>query len=253
MSFEDFKRTVLQAAPLAKQICLHLMGEPLAHPEFSHIIKFCEENKIILQITTNGILLEKYKELLCSKTIRQINFSIQSYKDNYPERPIEDYLVKILDFSRYLNENNPETYINFRLWNVDIASKENEDVISYIERYYQVEINRNVNVAHRKSKRIWNKVYLHFDTRFEWPSFEIEHQGTKGRCYGLVNHIGIHADGVVVPCCLDKEANINLGNIFDSSLSDIINSQRAQNIKSGFENGIRVEKFCQHCTFINRF
>lgn len=253
MSISDFKKCVLQAAPLAKQICLHLMGEPLAHPDFREIINFCEQHQIILQITTNGILLEKYKDLLCSQIIRQINFSVQSFKDNYPDKPVEDYLLKILEFTRFLNEKNPETYVNFRLWNVDLESSENEDVISYMERYFQIEINRRVDVAHRKSKRIWNKAYLHFDTRFEWPSFDLPHQGTKGRCYGLVNHIGIHADGVVVPCCLDKEANIPLGNIFDSSLSEILDSQRAIAMKRGFENGIRVEKFCQHCTFINRF
>ena len=79
------------------------------------------------------------------------------------------------------------------------------------------------------------------------------HQGTKGRCHGTVNHIGIHADGSVVPCCLDKDANINLGNAKEQSLIEILTSERFTNMKNGFLNGVLVEDFCQHCSFINRF
>ena len=122
-----------------------------------------------------------------------------------------------------------------------------------IEAYFEVTINRNIEVGAIKSKNIWNRLYLHFDSRFEWPSFLNEHQGTQGRCHGAVSHIGIHADGTVVPCCLDKNAVINLGNIKEQSLAEIVASDRFTAMRNGFMNGVLVEKFCQHCTFINRF
>ncbi|MAF90243.1 MAG: radical SAM protein [Bdellovibrionaceae bacterium] len=253
MSLEKVQHAVLQAKAFSKQICLHLMGEPLAHPEFEKIVSFCEEQSVSLQITTNGILLQRYQEILCSKAVRQINFSLQSFTDNFKHKPIDEYLFKILKFTKYLEQRSPDCYVNLRLWNNGIESKENELIFRLVEKFYEVTINRNVDVSFKKSKKVWNKVYLHFDSRFEWPSLEIPDQGSSGRCNGLKTHIGIHADGSVVPCCLDKEANINLGNVFEEDLSEIINSERAVRMKRGFENNKRVEDFCRHCSYINRF
>ncbi len=96
-------------------------------------------------------------------------------------------------------------------------------------------------------------MYLHFDTRFEWPDLENKSFGSNGRCNGLIGHIGIQADGTVVPCCLDKEAILNLGNCLETPLSDILNDKRATEMRDGFNNGKLVEDLCKRCDFIKRF
>ncbi len=256
MSLEDFKRILAEAAPLAEEVCLHLMGEPLAHPEFSKILRVCEEAGAQIQLTTNGVVIDKRAdEILNSKIIRQINFSIQAYKDNFPNRPLEGYLNSIINFTKDAFEKKPEMYINYRLWNQSESrdERENEEFYGLIEKAFNIEINRNVQVESIKSKKLLNRLYLHFDSRFDWPSMDLPFQGSKGRCHALISHIGIHADGTVVPCCLDKEAEIPLGNCLESDLVSILNSERAIAMKTGFQNNQRVEKFCQHCTYINRF
>lgn len=257
MGPSDFEKVLLEAKPLAKQVCLHLMGEPLAHPNFTQIMQLCEKHDVPVQITTNGVVINSRKEvLLQSKVLRQINFSIQSYKDNFPNRDFSVYLKPILEFSKELNEVSPDTYVNYRLWNLGRSEKimaENEEVFRTLETFYDVEINRNTQVESIKSKRIWNRVYLHFDSHFDWPSWDLPNQGTVGRCHALKSHVGIHADGTVVPCCLDKECQIPLGNAIDESLESILNSKRAVAMRKGFDENKRVEEFCQHCTYINRF
>jgi radical SAM protein with 4Fe4S-binding SPASM domain len=253
LSPSNFQHIIKQAAPLASQVCLHLMGEPLAHPEFREIIKYCEDYEVAVQITTNGLLIKKYQDFLIgSKSIRQVNFSLQSFKDNFPEKPIGPYLGDILDFSQAANLGAPEMFINLRLWNLE-SNEDNEDIFKFIESKLGVQINRRVDVGGIKSKRIINRLYLHFDSRFEWPSLDLPYRGTQGRCNALIGHIGIHADGTVVPCCLDKEAQIPLGNCLERSLVEILNSPRAQSMKKGFQTGILVEKLCQHCSYIKRF
>jgi radical SAM protein with 4Fe4S-binding SPASM domain len=253
MSVEQFKHVVSQAAPLANEVCLHLMGEPLAHPKFADILTACDEVGVKVQITTNGLLLAKQESLLLShKCIRQINFSLQSYKDNFPHKELSGYLTPLMDFTRELHEARPEVYINFRMWNVGTKS-DNEEIFELVERYYQTEIKRNIQVENIKSKRVWNRVYLHFDSRFEWPSLDYPFQGEVGRCHALVSHIGIHADGTVVPCCLDKEAELALGNCYETPLKDILNSSRAVSMKEGFLANKLKEKLCQHCDYIQRF
>lgn len=254
MAPNSFETIVEKVKDHAEEVCLHLMGEPLLHPQFSEIVKHCEDNNVLINLTSNGILLDRYKKLLFnSKALRQINFSIQSFKDNFPQKELTPYLDGLMLFIKELHELRPEVYVNLRLWNLGDKAFENEEVIQFLEKEFETTINRVVDVASIKSKRIWNKVYLHFDSRFDWPSFYLPPQGDKGKCHGLKSHIGVHADGTVVPCCLDKEAVINLGNLTEQSLEEILMSKRAQTMLNGFNQGKRVEKLCQHCTFINRF
>lgn len=254
MNVDDFEKILIQAKPKAKEICLHLMGEPLAHPKIKEILQICDDNDVQIQLTTNGILINRYQDLIInSKCIRQINFSLQSYKDNFPNKDLRQYLIPILGFTLRLFEARPQTYVNLRLWNVDSNTSDNEEIFSEVEKFYEIEINRSVDVGNIKSKRIWNRVYLHFDSRFDWPDMKLPHQGDTGRCHGVLNHIGIQADGVVVPCCLDKEAQINLGNCLEEDLDSILNSSRVNAMRSGFQNNKRVEELCKHCTYISRF
>ena len=254
MNLVEFEAILKQVAPLAEIVCLHLMGEPLAHPKFLQILEICEKYNTQIDLTTNGILIKRYTEqIVNSKCVRQVNFSLQAFKDNFPNKDITPYLIPIFDFIKLGHEVKPSLYTNLRMWNQDSNASDNEDIFVHIENHFEVNINRNIEVGAIKSKNIWNRLYLHFDSRFEWPSFLLPHQGTQGRCHGILNHIGIHADGSVVPCCLDKNAVINLGNAKEQSLADIINSERFQAMRNGFLNGVLVEKLCQHCSFINRF
>ena len=85
MSLNKFENIISQAAPLCDEVCLHLMGEPLAHPKFKDIVELCKVYNSRVMITTNGLLLKKYKDfLLSSNTVRQINFSLQAFTDNFP-------------------------------------------------------------------------------------------------------------------------------------------------------------------------
>ena len=90
------------------------------------------------------------------------------------------------------------------------------------------------------------------DNLFQWPDLNSAKKN-NAFCHGLKTHIGILVDGTVVPCCLDGEGIINLGNIFEESLSNILNNNRTMNVIKGFENNKCVEELCSRCAFKNRF
>lgn len=258
MSAENFKIILPKVLPYTDQICLHLMGEPLAHPEFKEILDICNFYKAKLNLTTNGTFLNKYgfETFLKSPALHQINFSVHSFKDNFPSQDIRPYLFDILQFSKMALTEKPELYINYRLWNlpgVTTTRDENQDVIDHICEYFQMPINERVDVGFKKSKNITGRVYFHFDTRFEWPSLLSPTQGEIGFCHALSQQIGVHANGTVVPCCLDKEAGIPLGNLFEQELEEIFQSKRCQSMKQGFEKQRLIEDLCQKCTYIKRF
>lgn len=258
LSTDDFRKILKQVLPHTEQICLHLMGEPLAHPEFPQILRICEEEGAVIHLTTNGTFLSKYgfDTFLKSKAIRQINFSIHSYKDNFPGQDIRPYLYDILAFSKEALVEKPELYINYRLWNMlqtREALKENQDIIDHVCEFFQVPVNENVDVSFKKSKNVTGRVYFHFDSRFQWPSYADPERGDKGFCHALSQQIGIHADGTIVPCCFDKEAGIPLGNILEQSFEEILASPRLVAMSEGFKKNLLVEELCRKCTYITRF
>lgn len=257
MSIELFQNILNQVSSLTKQICLHLMGEPLSHPKFSEMILICEEKNIKINLVTNGTLLrEENRVILLSSAFEQINFSLHSFLDNFPNANPDQYLDKIFNFTELAFIERPDLYINFRLWNLDDVhgSKTNNlEMLDRICKRYNIATPRSIDVRKKKSIKIKNRLYFHFDTEFIWPSLDLPVLGTKGRCHGLSSHFGIHADGTVVPCCLDKEAGIPLGNIAKQSVLEILNSMRAKTIVKGFQENRLVESLCQHCQYIERF
>lgn len=257
MSLSDFKKFALEAKPLTKQICLHLMGEPLAHPQFDQIMNICDELNLRIFLTTNGTLIRKHQEkLLHWKSLDQINFSIHSFFANSSKGSLADYLNPILNFCEQAVKINCSYYINLRLWNlvdVDQQLNQNRPVFEAITNKFDIKLNESINVKLNKSKKIIHKLYVHFDTEFEWPNLSNSIRSQNGSCYGLRKQLAIHANGDVVPCCLDKESIINLGNMSKNSLKEILKTERSIKIIKGFENNQLTEGLCQRCQYADRF
>ena len=68
----------------------------------------------------------------------------------------------------------------------------------------------------------------------------------------LKEQIAILVDGAVVPCCLDNNGDIPLGNIFNETLEEILNKSKVTIIKKNFENGIITCNLCKTCGFLQR-
>lgn len=242
---------------LTEEFCFHVMGEPLGHPQFPRFVEICEQEEVKIFLVTNGTLLnDTNQRAMLSPAIKQINFSLQSFSSNFPGKDPSAYLNKIFSFTKIAFEKFPQMYINYRLWNLlesDAGLAKNEIYLKKIETAFGVSINRIVDVRKEKSKHVINKLFLHFDTEFIWPSEKFPQRSTKGYCHALKTHVAIHANGDVVPCCLDKEAAINLGSAQNMSLADILTSPRATKMREGFQQRNLVENLCQKCSYIQRF
>lgn len=258
VSLEDFSDTLEKIGPHTDEIYLHLMGEPLNHACFVDILGRCQDFGIAVKITTNGTLLTSAnQDALLNPCVRQVNFSLHSFSDNFPGRSVSGYVGKILKFTQRAENERPDLFINLRLWDLDdeqAGRAENTQIRQLIESEYAVDlIAAKPDIRRRKNLKMRGRIYAHFDSRFVWPSQSLPFLSRQGRCHGMVDHIGIHADGTVVPCCLDKDAVLSLGNIRQDSLQQILQSPRAKKMRDGFHNGQLVEDMCQRCPFAKRF
>ncbi len=217
-----------------KYLYFHLMGEPLIHPEINKLINIASKDYKI-NITTNGYFINRIKD---NKNIHQVNISLHSFDDK-KNKTLDEYLNDIYNAVDNLLVNN--AIINYRLW---VNNKYKDDIIKSLENRYNTIINGNTKIK--------DHLYLEFETEFIWPNINNHYCNEVGSCQGLRTHIGILVDGSVVPCCLDYNGNLKLGNIYEQDLDEILNQQKVKDMIKGFQNNKKVEKLCQHCNFYDR-
>ena len=248
MSPEDFAIVVRKIRPFTDYVYLHVLGEPLLHPRFEEIVSIARKADLNINLTTNGNLIGKQKSVLLMNKIRQINFSLHDAEENINPENWIDYLQSILNFA---DEASGSTYINFRLWNSGVIVSEGftQFFLSYILNWYDKCKNDFSVLGNKNGIKLAEHIFLQSAPRFDWPDGYSIKASTIKNCYALRDHIAILADGQVVPCCLDADAQLYLGNIFTENLEYILQTHRAVSIRKGFEQHRAIEFFCTTCGF----
>ena len=251
MTPETFLTILKQIKPYTDYIYLHVKGEPLLHPQLDELLDISNNEGFQVNITTNGTLIENVKQMLLTKSaIRQINFSLH---DEYDDK----FIKSILAFTKEAVINT-KMFIALRLWNLHENSqgqnsRTNEGILEQIEREFELSYNIKETVGANKGIKITDRVYVNQDHQFKWPDLNETEKNCNGFCYGLRSHAAILVDGTVVPCCLDGEGIIILGNIHKEHFGEIVDSNRAKNIFNGFSRKEAVEELCQKCGYMKRF
>ena len=244
MKIEDFEHILNKIKDYTPYIYLHVKGEPLLHPNVIEFIKKAEEYNLKVNLTTNGTLFKKYaKELGKCTNLNKINFSLHCEND------IDTYFEDIFDNIKYLSNN---TTVIYRLWTLKNNELDDKStmIVNKIKDYYNLSTDIVDKIKKENNIKIQSTIYVDKDNEFEWPS--INEYKSDGYCYALKTQIAILVDGTVVPCCLDSDGIINLGNIFNNTPDEIINSEKYQTIKKSFQDRKPCEKLCQSCTFKNK-
>lgn len=232
LSIEEFEYILNDVKKYTKLIYLHVKGEPFLYKNIDKIFELCKINNINIKITTNGIYLNKYVDLINKyNNIKQINISLMC------ENKKNNYLEDVFEISSKI-----KTTIIYRVW---LSNKEESNIIiDKVLKYYNKENTK-------KNIKLNDHIYLDKDIEFTWPN-EGNVNTKNGICYGSRTHIGILSNGEVIPCCLDSEGEISFGNIFDKSLDEILNSEKFLEFNDKIKKGIMPCELCEKCDFKNR-
>ena len=249
MTTEEFQQIVDKIRPFTDYIYLHVLGEPLLHPHLDEILTIAEKTGLYVNITTNGGLIERKKEILLQHNIRQMNISLHDAEENIKSEKWNDYLQTVLD---YATETANKTYISLRLWNStnESSSEFNEICLAEMAKRFSLPFELLQENTNGNGLKLADHIFLQRAPRFEWPDQNAEKIYTHKTCYALRDHIAILSDGQVVPCCLDGDGALKLGNIFEEELANILNKERSKKIRNGFLNNKATEDFCKTCGFI---
>lgn len=255
MSRELFEEILRKIHGYAKFLYFHVMGEPLLHPEIGSFLELCHKHGFRVNITTNGMLIDKAADSIITKpALRQVNFSLHSFEANRGEYSMDSYLDKIFAFIDR-SKKEGELSICLRLWNLseDGQNGRNRYILQRIEQEFGLGFKIEDKLTPCNGIKLADRIFLNQAARFDWPDIAREEKPGKAFCYGLRDQIAVLVDGTVVPCCLDGQGTIKLGNITEQDLDSIIGSKRAQEIYEGFSGMKAVEELCRKCGYRVRF
>ena len=246
MSEADMEALLPKLRPYTDYLYFHLMGEPLCHPWLGTFLEMAHSHGFKVILTTNGTLLPKMQNaLLRAPGLHKVNISLHAFEANDLSMPFCEYLSGCFTFGKAAEG---KVLISYRLWNNHGQDEKNDEILQALEAYFP-----KPWVQERNGIRIGNRVYLEHGDKFDWPDLSAPDGGAGVFCHGLRDQIGVLCDGTAVPCCLDHEGDIALGNLFDQTLDEILESDRAKAIYDGFSQRRATEELCRKCGYARRF
>ncbi|WP_187935458.1 radical SAM/SPASM domain-containing protein [Helicobacter pylori] len=248
MPLELFEKVCKEAAPLTPIITLHVLGDPCKLKNLNRYLNAAKRFSLKVDLVTSGVYLHNFETLL-QDAIYQISISLDAGLDNHNKLNQHRYIQKILEFCRYKCEKNSEVFLNLRIQ--DSTLEKHQNLIKPFLKSFEC-----VSLEVLKSQgraRLFKKSFLNIQKTFKWPNLNapnpLNQESKTPYCYGLIKQIAILSNGVVVPCCMDTQAHINLGNLNHTPLKDILNSQKAMAIKTHFLKGEALELLCKNCSY----
>jgi len=245
MHLKEFEHILDQLTDQTKYIYYHLMGEPLTHPELPLFLRAAAQKGFLSVITTNGTLLKKHGDALIAGGVHKVSISLHSFEED-DSNAYERYLSEAAAFADAASRAG--VIVVFRLWNRGCDGGRNDMAVNFLRSRITGEWSENT-----RGIRIRDRFYLEWGDRFQWPDKDAPVQGETFFCYGMRDHFGILCDGSVVPCCLDSDGIITLGNAFTENIADILATDRATAIAKGFECRTAAEDLCRRCAYAQRF
>ena len=246
MTAEEFSALMPKLRPYTDYLYFHLMGEPLLHPHLADFLETAGEFGFKVILTTNGTLLKKQKDILLNApSLHKVNISLHAFEANDLAVPFEEYLTDCFSFGKAAEGSKLVVY---RLWNNGGADALNQQILDTMKQLFPEPWTDN-----RQGKRIGERIFLEYGDKFDWPDLNAPEGSERVFCYGLRDQIGVLCDGTVVPCCLDHEGDIALGNLFKEDMDAILTKPRAQAIYKGFTKKEAAEELCRKCGYARRF
>jgi radical SAM protein with 4Fe4S-binding SPASM domain len=257
MDLNFFESIIHQVQSYTNEIACHVLGDPLTQSNLYEYLDIIHKYGLKAILTTSGYFLKKHTfDTLFHPCVKQINISLNSFNKNDTALTFDQYMTPILELCKVKLDRKEELFINLRVWNFDEMMSErsfNEILFSKLGNAFNTELKLDDIYKQRpKSIRLASKILVHFDNYFEWPSLTNKNYG-HGTCQGLQSHIAILASGKVVPCCLDCDGIIELGELHKNKLETILNTERTRLMIKGFKENKAVEELCQKCSYKERF
>lgn len=250
MTVPEFRTIARKLKGFTAYLYLHVMGEPLLHPQLDELLAIAAEYGFHVCLTTNGTRLrERGTLLLASRKLHKVSVSLHSFEGNDSRGDLTAYLSDCWAFARRAAAQG--ILVALRLWNGGGAEELNDTIFAFLGEKLAADV-KALPADRRGSRTLAKNIFLEQADKFDWPDLTAGAAHTQF-CHGLRDQLGVLSDGTVVPCCLDHDGVLALGNLLTQELPEILASPRAARICDGFSRRTPAEELCRRCGYAMRF
>jgi radical SAM protein with 4Fe4S-binding SPASM domain len=256
---EDFfRKTIEDLRRRTSCLIFYFQGEPYINPKFLDMVRYAHDKGLYTITSTNGHFLnsENARKTVESGLDRLIISIDGTTQDTYEQYRIEGKLDHVLQgarnivhWKRQLGKSHPHVVFQF------LVVRHNEHQIPDIHRLAE-EI--GADEVKLKSAQVYD--YEHgnplIPTDQQYARYHQRPDGTWGVKHALVNHCWklwhacvITWDGLVVPCCFDKDAEHRLGDLRKTPrFRDLWHGEAYQAFRRSILKGRDQIDICTNCT-----
>lgn len=256
LKLDDFKEFIDQIKGYGFYIQLFFQGEPYINKNLPSMIRYAQDNNIYVSISTNGLLISKKNiDTIIENAPDKLIFSIdgldeetyQNYRAGGTFKKADDGLKLLLRRKEELGKKRPFVELQF------IVMKQNEHQIEEVMKYGKdssvdkvvlktMQVSSYENAVHFLPE---NKKYRRYILRD--GKVKIKNK-LRNHCFALWRTSVMTWDGKIVPCCFDKDANYELGNLKNHSFKEIWTSDNYQEFRKGVLDNRKGLEMCNNCT-----
>ncbi|NDA61364.1 MAG: radical SAM protein [Chitinophagia bacterium] len=253
-----FSKTIQEIHQDLLYLIFYFQGEPYLNPEFLHMVRFANEKGIYTATSTNAHYLtdEKARETVESGLDRLIISIDGTSQEVYEQYRVGGQLHKVLEGARKivywkkkLKSRTPFIFFQF------LVVKPNEHQLEEVKqlgkeigvdqvRFKTAQVYDYTNDPHQLIPSIGK--YSRYK-RDGSGNMQVK-SGLHNRCWKLWHANVITWDGLVVPCCFDKDATHRLGNLQTQSFKEIWNSKSYFDFRNQLINGRKNIDICANCS-----
>ena len=163
---EEFRVLAERLRPYTAYLYLHVMGEPLLHPQLEELLHISWEMGFKICLTTNGVLLPDRQALLLSgPPLHKVSVSLHSMEGNGAGE-LGGYLSGAWEYA--VQAARRGTICALRLWNIGGADRRNGEILDFLAEKLG-ERPLSLPQPRKGSWKLGERLYLEQAEKFEWP------------------------------------------------------------------------------------
>lgn len=253
-----FEQTMDDISPELLYLTFYFQGEPYLNPGFLDMVRYAHDKGIYTATSTNAHYLtdEKARQTVQSGLDRLIISIDGTTQDVYQQYRVGGKLEKVLEGARNivrwkkeLKSKTPFVFFQF------LVVKPNEHQIEDVKRLAK-EI--GVDQVRFKTAQIYdyendpNQLIPSIDKYSRYRKdksgkMQVK-SGMKNHCWKLSSSNVLTWDGLVVPCCFDKDAEYRLGNLKEQSFREVWHNEKYKKFRSALLTSRKNIDICANCS-----
>ena len=252
-----FKKTLDQIYPSLISMNFYFQGEPFLNPDLLDMVAYTKSKQVYTLISTNAHYLNESNCLkIIESGLNELIISIDgTTQETYSSYRIGGDMNKVIEGTRRIislrntvGASTPKIIFQF------LVVKPNEQEIPSIQKLAK---ELEVDELRLKTAQIYDykngnplipeqEKYSRYIKRSD-GSYTIKNK-LSNKCWKMWQSAVISWDGLVLPCCFDKDAQYRLGDLKHNSFQDIWESQQYNKMRSAILNYRNKIDICQNCT-----